>query len=255
MYTIFNRIQTPGKFGLVKLLISDGKQDMKTRIIERRRLGEQIYDVLAGQIIDGKYPPGTHLSEINLCTEMGVSRTPVREAMFKLEEKGLVVSHPNRGFFVPALDKPTVSENYPILASLDALALSLSPAFTHRELGGIISINRQIKKTGEDPVVLYQLDLDFHDCLIKNCPNKRLLKLIEDLKFETRQRDGGYKRGLADRDLAHTEHSEIIAFLEKGNNKMAAKALEKHWLGGIKTVTDWIDSKAKETHHGTRKTA
>lgn len=226
---------------------------MKTRDIERRRLGEQVAEALTRRILAGDFPPGMHLSEINICTEMGVSRTPVREAFFKLEEKGLVISHPNRGFFVPPLNKETVRENYPILASLDALALKTSPPFSKGEIGELKRTNGAIKKARDEPLKLYQLDLDFHRLLTEKCPNKRLLALAEGLKFETRQRDGGYKRGLAARELAYREHMEIISLLEKGDNKKAAEALENHWLGGIKTVTKWIDRQQKTEETRARK--
>ena len=215
---------------------------MKTRNIERRRLGEQVADVLGKQIAGGKYPAGMHLSEIHLCTELGVSRTPVREALFKLEEKGLVISHPNRGFFIAPLRKHTVREHYPILAALDALALRTSRKFTADEVAALEALNARMAKSGKSAPEMYQLDLDFHDNLINKCENRQLLSLIETLKAQTRRYDGGYKRGLADRKRAHREHVKIIAAIKTGNNEKAAALLEKHWLGGIETVTGWIDS-------------
>ncbi len=226
-----------------------------SRNIERRRLGEQAYDILTSQILSGKYPAGMHLSEIHLCSELGISRTPVREALYRLEEKGLVISHPNRGFFVPSLSKRVVQENYPILATLDALALKNSPPFSSSDLRELKKINEKIRKAQEKPLELYQLDLDFHDVLTRNCHNERLLLLAENLKGETRQRDGGYRRGLAGRDLAYKEHNQIIALLENGENHKAALALEKHWLGGIQTVTTWIDSKERKNESVSKKSA
>lgn len=228
---------------------------MQITDIDRRRLGERVYEILSSQIIDGRFPSGSHLSELNLCNQLGVSRTPVREALFKLEEKGLVVSRPNRGFFVPPLDRKLVEDNYPILAALDALALRMSPPFSQGELKGLRSINRKLRDAADDPALLYQIDLDFHDRLTRNCPNQRLLSVIEGLKFETRQRDGGFKRGIADRDRAFRQHEEIISILQSGDNRTAGSALEEHWLGGVDVVTAWIDRQTGASQHGNRRTA
>lgn len=172
-------------------------QPMKSRNIERRRLGEQVVEILTRQILEGVYPAGMHLSELNLCTELGVSRTPVREALFKLEEKGLVISEPNRGFFIAPLRKKTVREHYPILAALDALALRTSRKFTEDEVAELERMNAKMAKPGGRAPEMYQLDLDFHENLINKCENRQLLSLIDTLKGQTRRYDGGYKRGLA----------------------------------------------------------
>jgi DNA-binding GntR family transcriptional regulator len=75
---------------------------MKPIQIERRRLGEQVFELLREDIIQDQHPSGKHLSEIEICAAMQVSRTPVREALFKLEQEGLLISRPNQGFFVAA---------------------------------------------------------------------------------------------------------------------------------------------------------
>lgn len=228
---------------------------MKTRSIERRRLGTQVFEVLKTGILKGHYIAGQHLSEINICTEMGVSRTPVREALFKLEETGLVISHPNRGFFVAPLDKSQVQDRYPILASLEALALKLSPTFSGKAIATLAALNSKMRESNQDSMTLYQLDFDFHEKLIATCPNKSLLQMITDLKSQNRRFDGGYKRGLAAIEASCQEHEEIIAAVERGDNNEAAALLEAHWYSGIAVVNNWIDSQEEDKEHDTPKTA
>lgn len=230
---------------------------MKTRAIETRRLGQQVQEILTDKILDGAYPAGMHLSEINLCTELGVSRTPVREALFKLEEKGLVISHPNRGFYIARLDPSVVIELYPVLANLEALALKTSGKFTKEEIAKLNQINEKMKNPNLKAPALFQMDLDFHGLLVAKCSNGRLLAIIDTTKEQVRRFDGGYKRGLADQKLACHEHQGIIEALSKGNNKKAASLLEAHWANGIKTVTTWIDKREEneEPHNEQKKSA
>jgi len=219
---------------------------MKTKAIETRRLGQQVQEVMTTKILEGAYPAGMHLSEINLCTELGVSRTPVREALFKLEEKGLVISHPNRGFFISRQDPSVVVELYPVLASLEALALKTSGRFDASEINQLKKINEKMANKKLKAPALFQMDLDFHEFLVSKCSNGRLLGIIRETKERVRRFDGGYKRGLADQDRAVREHEAIIEALSKGQNNKAARLLEAHWTTGMKTVTKWIDSQDSE---------
>lgn len=214
--------------------------------IQRQRLGDKVYDALLEKVSGGQFIAGAHLNEVTLCSDLGVSRTPVREALFRLEVEGLVVSHPNRGFFIPPLLKDVVLNRYPILAALEALAVKSSAPFSEKQIIRLKLINRDLERAKGGKPLLFQLDLDFHEALTSNCPNAELLALIETLKAQTRCFDGGSRRGLANRSLAHREHSEIIAALGAGDNAKAADLLEKHWLGGIETVTTWINNQQKK---------
>jgi DNA-binding GntR family transcriptional regulator len=71
-------------------------------------------------ILSAALPPGVRVNEVALARELGISRTPLREALFGLEREGLVISHPRRGFFVSPLDVKDAREVYPLLATLEA---------------------------------------------------------------------------------------------------------------------------------------
>ena len=219
---------------------------MRTINIERRRLGEQIFEVLSAEIIKGLHPAGKHLSEIEICSAMQVSRTPVREALFKLEQEGLLVSRPNQGFFVAAQSKQKVEESYPILAAMEALAVRTSTPFTSDQLRQLETLNRRIQNGKGSLRGQFVADHDFHRRLIANCPNASLLSLIETLKAEIERWDGGKQRGMAKPGLAGQEHAEIIEFLRAGDMEAAAKLLEQHWQEGIRTVSSWIDEQGQK---------
>lgn len=214
-------------------------------LLKRQRLADGVFRAVAGWIARGKFPPGGHLDEIGLCRTLGVSRTPVREALARLEAAGMAESFPNRGFFVTGLSPQGVAEHYPIIAALDALALRLSPPFGGTRVRKLKHLNAEMAKPGKDSPTLYGLDLAFHVCLIESCPNPVLLSLIAQQKETIRRFDGNWKRGLANQTLAVKEHAAIIAALEREENAKAAALLERHWQGGIKTVLRWINSQKK----------
>lgn len=214
--------------------------------IERRRLGEQIFEVLREEIIRGLHPAGKHISESEICSAMEVSRTPVREALFKLEQGGLLISRPNQGFFVAAQNKQKVEECYPILAALEALALRTSPSFTADEIRQLERLNQRIQSGKGSRRNQYAADHEFHALLIGKCPNSSLLGLIETLKSEIERWDGGDQRGLAQPSKASREHGRIIDCVRKGDHEAAARLLETHWQEGVRTVSGWIDEQASD---------
>jgi DNA-binding GntR family transcriptional regulator len=218
--------------------------------IERRRLGEQIFEVLSDEIIRGKHPAGKHLSEIEICSAMQVSRTPVREALFKLEQDGLVISRPNQGFYVASQSKQKVEESYTILAAMEALAVRTSAPFESNDIRRLEALNRRIQGDQGSRSSQFAADRDFHRQLIGKCPNASLLKLIETLKSEIERWDGGKRRGMAEPEKAGREHEQIIEYLRAGNSEGAAKVLEEHWQQGIQTVSSWIDEQGRQPEIG-----
>src|SRR6516164_1747566 len=97
-------------------------QDQKG-LISKKPLRDDIHALLRERIVKGGVPPGNRLQDVQLASELGVSRTPVREALLRLEREGLVESDPNRGFFVAPLSRQEVLEIYPMVWALKCLAL------------------------------------------------------------------------------------------------------------------------------------
>jgi DNA-binding GntR family transcriptional regulator len=104
--------------------------------IQRLSLRDQVRDELAGWLNDGRLKPGQRLEEERLARAMGVSRTPLREALASLARDGLVDAVPHRGFRVPALSVEVVRDLYPIIGSLEALAVRLSGSAVVELAGG-----------------------------------------------------------------------------------------------------------------------
>ena len=89
------------------------------------RTRDQVRDALRAMILDGQIRSSSRIEEVDIGESLGVSRTPVREALIALEQEGLVRSRPNRGFIVAPADADLVSEAFPVLGALEAAALRL----------------------------------------------------------------------------------------------------------------------------------
>lgn len=194
-------------------------------------LREVVCETLREAIRTGVLKPGERLMEIQLADELGVSRTPVREAIRKLELEGYVIMMPRRGTYVANLSIRDVNEVFEIRTSLDSLASGLAAErITDEELERLerllVSIGDGIEKNNMDQIV--EADTQFHDLLYQASRNARLVGIIYNLREQlTRFRTtsmaypGRLKETLE-------EHSRIVEAIAQGNVELAQKAAEDH---------------------------
>lgn len=201
---------------------------------------DQVGDALRSSILSGAVAAEARLEEVELSRRLGVSRTPLREALIVLEEEGLVRSVPNKGFVVVKADAELVRETYPILAALERLALLLSGDRLAEALPDLERINRELAAETVSERQ-YALDAAFHERLTRDCGNPRLLKLLETHRANARRFDGAHRRGTADRDGSCRQHREIIEAVRAGNAVQAAQLLEEHWRAGEQVVIGWLE--------------
>src|SRR5262249_21428672 len=160
--------------------------------IIRRPLREDVHAALRDQIVEGRLPPGSRLQDVQLAAELGVSRTPVREALIRLVKEGLVESDPNRGFFVAPFRRTEVLEIYPIVWTLECLALEGSPTPTPPRLQTLRQINNEMASVAADPLRRVELDMRWHHALVEFSGNQRLLDLLTGLKQLVRRYESVY---------------------------------------------------------------
>ncbi|MBC7344236.1 MAG: GntR family transcriptional regulator, partial [Clostridia bacterium] len=149
-------------------------------------LREMVFETLREAIIEGKLSPGTRLMEAQLAEDMGVSRTPVREAIRKLELEGLVVMVPRKGAYVADMSTKDAAEVFEIRAALEALAAGLAAQrITDEE---IEELERLLIKFNEclgkelDLQKVVDLDTEFHDVLYRASRNSRLMQILSTLR-------------------------------------------------------------------------
>lgn len=209
--------------------------------IARTTLGDQVYRVLWQRILDRHLRAGEKLSDLRLSDELGVSRTPVREALQRLVQDGIARAEPNRGFYVASFAPEDVAEIYELRAVLEAMALRL--AATHlsdtelrRDLAEVERFEDLIEQARSHEELLdiasqfLQCDRAFHRRLVERANRKRLTALVEGLwaQIAVFQEAGSFLPSLVRQSVAH--HREIIHALLAGDVATAVTLLERHIL-------------------------
>src|SRR5262249_61557595 len=112
--------------------------------ITKRPLREDVHAALRARIVEGQFPPGSRLQDVQLAGELGVSRTPIREALLRLAGEGLVESDPNRGFLVAPLRREEILETYPVVWALECQALDSPAPLTPPQIKALRQINAEM---------------------------------------------------------------------------------------------------------------
>ena len=213
-------------------------------------LREIVCEVLRDAIRGGILKPGEWLKENDLADELLVSRTPVREAIRKLEQEGYVVTVPRRGAYVASVSIRDINEIFEIRAALEALACELAAErITDEEQERLerllVAIGRAIEEHDMERIV--RTDIEFHELLYQAARNERLLSIIGNLREQlTRFRTtsmsypGRLKATLE-------EHRIIVEAIAQGDVKAARKAAEHHMEKSEQTLLASMEATQKKT--------
>jgi DNA-binding GntR family transcriptional regulator len=209
--------------------------------IIKRPLREDVYTALRVRIVEGQLFPGRRLQDVQLAGELGVSRTPIREALLRLAGEGLVESDPNRGFFVAPLSRQEVLEIYPMVWALECLALDSSELPTPAQIRALRQINAEMAAGAADPLRRQELDLRWHQTLLDSCGNERLKEILAGLKQVVRRYECIYMRDAALVRRSVRDHAEIVEALVKRKPRLASRLLERNWRAGMESVLAGLD--------------
>ncbi len=153
-------------------------------IKSHRPLREIVYTELKMQILQGIIAPGTRLMEVEMAEQMGVSRTPIREAIHKLEKEGLVVIEPRRGAYVSQVSMSDMLEILELRENLEGFAAYRAALYmTLEEKQELRRVEQLYNKAVEEgcTVDLIKFDTDFHLLIVKGSKNKILVNVIDQL--------------------------------------------------------------------------
>ncbi|KIQ56060.1 GntR family transcriptional regulator [Meiothermus taiwanensis] len=190
---------------------------------------EAAYSHLRGAILTGSLLPGARISEPGLAQELGVSRTPVREALQRLAQEGLVELLPGKGARVRVLSAEEVREVYDVRALLEGEAAALAAQnATEEELN---RLERLLQALDALPKEAYaqqmQVDFDFHTALIEAAHNKTLARIYADLRSSlTLVRS--FQQTLSQHPKTRQQHQAILSALKARNPAEAAEAARAH---------------------------
>jgi DNA-binding GntR family transcriptional regulator len=203
-------------------------------LIERRHLRDQLTEAIRDRIVHQRLPANQSIGEHALASELGVSRTPVREALLGLERDGFVKSVPGRGFVVLPLSSEEARQLYPIVWTLERLALADLAEAKPELIARLREINHSLTSaaTAQERI---RRDSDWHRTLVSVSGNDRLLAILEGIKASIARYEHAYVDAIGPSDDSLREHEQIAAMLES-SPALAAQAIEDHWRRGLNVV-------------------
>ncbi|MGL4606089.1 MAG: GntR family transcriptional regulator [Eubacteriaceae bacterium] len=194
-------------------------------------LREIVFETIRRAIITGELKPGQRLMEVQLAEEMGVSRTPVRESIRKLELEGLVKMVPRKGAYVTPMSVNDLKEMMEIRRALEGLAAELAAKNASKE--EVEELYLANKKFGEaalknDEEGIINYDMDIHEIIYRASGNMKLLQMINSLREQMQRFRAEYVHRIEDKTPLVNQHMEIIKMIESRDGTSAKSAANEH---------------------------
>jgi DNA-binding GntR family transcriptional regulator len=198
---------------------------------DNQTLGERVHDHLKGEILAGRFAPGSELLEVPLSQALGVSRGPIREALRTLEAEGLIQITPRRGAVVSSLSKHDFLDAYQVRESLEVLGVRLAvPRLTEAELAALDSRIDAMDEhaAAGDFDAFFEANAAFHEAIIEASANRKLIEIYRRLTAQM----GPYRRPSAklrgNLDSSVAEHREIVQAARLRDVEAAADLVMRH---------------------------
>ena len=209
-------------------------------------LRDVVFNTLRQAILRGELKPGERLMEIQLANKLGVSRTPIREALRKLELEGLVNMVPRKGAEVADITEKSLRDVLEVRKALEELSVQLAcEKITEEEIEELKRVAERFKDTLDDQDVtkIAEADVAFHDVIYTATDNQKLILLLNNLReqmyryrVECLKKEEAYPQLIA-------EHEELIDNISKRNKEEATRIMCEHIDNQVATVINVIHTK------------
>lgn len=200
-------------------------------IQNHRPLREIVYEELKLLILTGKISPGMRLMEEELAEDMGVSRTPIREAIRKLEKEGLITIEPRRGAYVSQISTKDMVEILEVRQNMEGLAAELAAQRMSEEdkekLGNIAKAYEEAVAAG-DMAEMIRCDTAFHHIIVEATQNKILIQMVEQLQEMVLRFRYIYYDNFKRAEQMLSEHQAIYEAIAGGNTEVARESANVH---------------------------
>jgi DNA-binding GntR family transcriptional regulator len=210
-------------------------------MISRVPLRDEVYERILAQVQSGDLPAGARVRDLALAAQLGVSRTPVREALLRLVREGVLDTTMGRGFRVRPLTPAELREVGEILGALESLALRLSPPPDEGRGERLFDLDRRLEQTRGDISRCLDLEDEWHRILLEQCPNRRLLDLIASLRRIPRRYLALYMRDAGRLALSTLPHVKILRALKEEGPDSGAAVFHQQWKKGVAELETWIE--------------
>ena len=227
----------------------------KVNMNEYLHLRDVVFNTLRQAILKGELAPGERLMEIQLAEKLGVSRTPIREAIRKLELEGLVLMIPRKGAEVAKISEKSLRDVLEVRRSLEELAIELAchrmSEDDMRELEVVQGRFREAIAKGE-AMAIAETDEHYHDVIYQGTGNDKLVQMLNNLREQMYRYRLEYIKDEDKRQVLLVEHEHILTALKSRNIAEAKDAAREHIDNQEITVSRNIKEKEQEHAGGSR---
>lgn len=206
-------------------------------------LRDVVFNTLRQAILRGELKPGERLMEIQLANKLGVSRTPIREAIRKLELEGLVLMIPRRGAEVAQITEKSLRDVLEVRRALEELAVQLACLrMTPESMEQLKQAADAFEKVlgDEDITVVAEADVAFHDVIYLATDNERLISLLNNFREQMYRYRVEYLKKKEFHAKLLNEHQEIIRAIENGECERATEITSQHIENQVEVVSDTL---------------
>lgn len=207
------------------------KGDITMDINDYLPLRDVVFNTLRQAILRGELEPGERLMEVALAQKLGVSRTPIREAIRKLELEGLVVMIPRKGAEVACITEKDMRDVLEVRGTLEELAVALACRnMTEEIIQELAAANKMFEAAivSKDVVRIVDADVNFHDVIYKATDNQRLIQIISNLSEQMYRYRLEYVKDARSHSILISEHADIINKLQKKDEAGARFVINQH---------------------------
>jgi DNA-binding GntR family transcriptional regulator len=212
-------------------------------VLEGRPTAQLIADQLREQIIQGTFRPGQQINESAVASQLRTSRGPLREALQRLCQEGLLVSHRNRGVFVTELSTADIREIYEVRESVELAASNTLMDAGQEQIQDTCQVLKEVIRDMAKQVAasnwqeIARLDMQFHTSFVSGTGNTRLIRIYETLAAESRMCILNLEVSYPWVDVLVEEHQKVLDLLEAGDRKGLLKAIKRHMQKAVEDLT------------------
>ncbi len=215
----------------------------KLEIRNYKPLGEVVFEYLRNAILSGELKPGERLMEVTIAEQLGVSRTPVREAIRKLEKENFVIMIPRKGAYVADLTKNDIMEVLEIRKELEGFAASIAAVRmtdAEKEAMGKVVEKFNTSLLEMDKKAMIESDNEFHTLIFDGTKNQRLINIIYDLHDQFQRFRLVYFSEFNNYKEIQSSHGRIFDAILRGDSKTAKIEAENHVENIRELVNQWM---------------
>ena len=214
-------------------------------------LRDVVFNTLREAILKGELKPGERLMELQLAAKLGVSRTPIREAIRMLEQEGLAVTIPRKGAEVAKMTEKDMEDVLQIREALDELAAKIAcEQISEGQLEELVATMHEFEESTKTDNVkkIAEADVKFHDIIYQSTGNPKLVNMLNNLREQMYRYRVEYLKEEQTRNLLVSEHEELVKAIREGDVQKAQDISFHHLENQRKAIIRTIraENEAKE---------